>query len=321
MAFIFTNDLHIDKGIWVSICLNYLDELTDFANEKNISTIVFGGDIFEKATKIKNEAFIPLFMKLMEMKNNKFKMFFILGNHDIFNDDNDSLIETFSPFGQVVKDSAEIEIDGQAYDALSYTKDVTKIPNKNNVLLTHLSIADFAFDNGYEVDQKNGMATDLFSEYDLVVSGHFHKLQTNKNIVFPGSPFQHNFGEEGQQKGFAIIEGNTWKFVPYTNAPTFLTIDLEDFEKYDYKNKFVQVKITNKIETFVKLKHILYSKGALEVKPYFVQNEELDLKNSVKLDNNGSVVSTVRQYLTGLKIENLDNDKLVAMFDGMAGEL
>lgn len=323
MSLIFVSDLHIDKGIWVDICLNFLDEIENYSNNNNIKNIVIGGDVFEKATKIKHEAFIPLFLKFLQMKKDGFNLYFILGNHDIFNDDNDSIVETFLSFGKVIKDSETLEIDGFQYDFLSYTKDETKIPNKSKVLLTHLSIADFQFDNGYEVDQKNGMATDLFSQYDLVVSGHFHRMQQNKNIVYPGSPFQHNFGEEGQTKGFAVIDKNVFNFVEYTGAPTHLTIKIEEFDKYDYVNKFVQVEITDKIETFVKLKHLLYSKGAIEVKPFFIKQEDtfFESKNGLNIDSSGSIVASVREYLNSLKIEHLDNKKLIKIFNELVEEL
>jgi len=321
---IFTNDLHIDRDIWVDITINYLSKLEEYATQYKIKTIIFGGDVFEKASKIRNEVFVPFFLKLMELKEKGFELYFILGNHDIFNDYNDSIVETFAPFGTVIKDSATLTIDNFQYDLLSYTKDETKIPNKSKVLLTHLSIADFQFDNGYEADQKNGMSTDLFSNYDLVVSGHFHRHQEKKNIVYVGSPFQHNFGEEGQQKGFLVLDKDSYQFVEYNEAPTFLTIKAEDFLKYDYKNKFVQVEITNKVENFIKLKHILYDKGAIEVKSYFKkQNEDilLDAKKNLNIDENGSVISSLREYLRSLGLEKIDNEKLISYFDELIKEL
>ena len=95
--FIFTSDLHVDKGIWVSITIDYLDYLMTYAAKNNIKDVVIGGDVFEKATKIKNESFIPLFLKFMEMKSAGFNLFFILGNHDVYNNSNDSIVETFTP--------------------------------------------------------------------------------------------------------------------------------------------------------------------------------------------------------------------------------
>lgn len=320
--FIFTSDLHVDKGIRIEIARNYLAFLSNKAKEIGTNIIFFGGDMFEKSTKIKNEAFIPLFLDLMQMKNDGFEMYFLLGNHDIYNDYNDSIVECFSPFGRVIKEGETIEIDGYQYDCLSYTKDQTKIPNASNVLLTHLSIADFQFDNGYEVDQKAGFPIDTFEHYDLVVSGHFHRTQNVKNIIFGGSPYQLDFGEEGQTKGFIVIDKNKFTFEKYEEAPTYLTIDVNNFKDYDYSNKFIQVEIDKKIENFVKLKHLLYSKGAIDVKPKFKKQEtaEAVMEGSLEITN-GNIVAVVKEYLSGLKIENIDNAMLLQIFDTVLEEV
>lgn len=320
MALIFTGDFHIEKGIWVSITINYLDHIIEYCEENGIKDVVISGDVFEKATKIHNEAFVPLFLKFMEMKHKGLKLYFILGNHDIFTDNNDSIVETFSPFGMVIKDKAFLTIDGNLYDLLSYTKDKSKIQNTSEVLLTHLAITDFCFDNGF-LNTDDGFAPSDFSNYKLVASGHFHRHQEKGNIVYAGSPYEKNFGEEGQEKGFIVINGSDYKFIPYINAPTHLTINIEDFDKYDYKNKFVSVKINKKTENFVKLRHILYGKGALEVRPQFIQNEDDNKLIDIKVDSIGSITTIIKQYLNELKLENIDNKKLISKFETVISEV
>ena len=317
---LFVSDFHIEKGIWVSITIDFLDYLINFCEENRIKDILIGGDIFEKATKIHNEAFVPLFLKFMEMKNRGLNLFFILGNHDIYGSEtNDSIVETFSPFGKVIKDSETLSIDNHLYDLLSYTKDKTKLPNRAKTLLTHLAITDFDFDNGYE-NTDDGFSPDDFSHYDLVVSGHFHRHQEKGNIVYAGSPYEKNFGEEGQRKGFIVVDKYNYTFYPYKNAPRHLTIEVKDFDKYDYKNTFVQVKINKKVENFVKLRHILYSRGAIEVRPSFIKEEEVEM-DEIKLDSSGSIVSTVKQYLNDIKINGIDNNKLIDLFSKITEEV
>ncbi len=48
MAILFASDLHLDKGIWIDICLNFLDELEAFSKSHNIQDVVIGGDEFLK---------------------------------------------------------------------------------------------------------------------------------------------------------------------------------------------------------------------------------------------------------------------------------
>lgn len=320
--YLFTSDLHIDKGIVTSISIDYLDFLREYCLANNIRHLIFGGDVFEKSTKIKHESFVPLFFKLMSLKESNILLYFILGNHDIINNDNDSIVETFAPFGTIIKNNATLNLDGTKIDFLSYTKDLTKIPNASDILLTHLSIADFQFDNGYEADQKNGMPVEEFDRYKLVLTGHFHRHQVKKNIVYGGSPYQLSFGEEGQTKGFIVFDDKAnWEFVPYKEAPTYLTINVEDFTKFDYTNKFVQVTISRKVENFVKLKHLLYDRGALDVRPLYKKEEvEEDILNGIDIDLNGSVTTIIKQYLSELNIDGINNNKLVKLFDKIVSE-
>lgn len=320
MKVLLTSDWHIEEGIYTDICIDYIDHLIEYSNENKITHIIIAGDIFEKSSKIKNQAFIPLFFKFMEMKKLGFQLYFIIGNHDAMTEDNDSLVETFSPFGTVVKEYTEVEIAGRKFGMLPYTKDPNEVPLSGDVLVTHLSIADFTFDNKYHVNEKMGMSTDTFENYSIVFSGHFHRPQNKKNIVFMGSPYQMNFGEIGQEKGFVVFdtESGDWKREYYTGAPTYLRIKASDFQNTDVSNSFVQVEIEQKLDNYVQLKHILYEGGALEVSPSFKETTE-DIKiedGDETLDLNVKVKDMMREYiLNNVKVEGIEGDKLLELFE------
>ena len=80
------------------------------------------------------------------------------------------------------------------------------------------------------------------------------------------------------------------------------------------------MKINKKVENFVKLRHVLYSKGAIEVKPLFEQEEEVKMEE-IKVGNGGSIVSVIRQYLGEMKIVNIDNKKILSIFNTIAEEV
>lgn len=320
MKVLITSDWHIEEGIYTEICIDYIDHLISYCKENEITHIIIAGDIFEKSSKIKNEAFLPLFFKFMEMKESGFVLYFLLGNHDIFNVDNDSLVETFAPFGEVIKDFKQFSIGGRTFDFVPYTKDEREIPDGGDILITHLSIADFTFDNKYHVNEKMGIAVDRFSGYNIVFTGHFHRPQDKKNIVYMGSPYQMNFGEIGQKKGFVTFDTETgnWERVWYTQAPTYLKIKAKDFDKINVKNSFVQVEIEEKLDNYVQLKHLLYEKGALDVTPFFKEVSE-DISVSADEDGvnfNASIADMMRDYImNNVSMDGVDNKKLVDLFN------
>ena len=115
----FCSDLHFNakNNIRIIEGLNFLDYLQTYCAEHNIPNIIFGGDIFDTANSIKNQAFVPVFMKLFELSK-QFHLYVFPGNHDIMSADNDCLAETFCAFSTFIKKSQTIEIDGVPCDFL-----------------------------------------------------------------------------------------------------------------------------------------------------------------------------------------------------------
>lgn len=321
---IITGDLHSQKGIFVDIALEYLDHLQSYYLQNNLDYIFFAGDMFEKASRINHEAFVPLFLKLEEMKNKNIKMIFILGNHDIYNIKNNSLVETFRPFGKVVKEIEDVLIDNKKFTFMSYTKDRTLLPETGDFLITHLDILEFSFDNAYMVNDPTHFTPDMFKDYKLVFSGHYHKYQHKKNIIFQGDPYQLSFGESGCEKGFVVLDSDTekWEFIKYTKAPEFIKFPIEEFNDKDVRNKFVCVEIKTKVENFVKLRHILIERGAIEVIPaYSVNATEIKVGENLKVGMNNSVKVMVTEFLKEAKIENINSKKLLKLFDKVLEEV
>ncbi len=325
---IITSDFHLETGIYVSICIDYIDYLVQYAKNNDIKYIVIAGDIFEKSSKIKNEAFLPLFRKFQEIKNTTdIEIIILLGNHDVFNEKNESIVEAFSPFGKLVQDFETVEIDGHKIDLLAYTKDTSKIPKESDseFLITHLGIISFSFDNGYESTDKDFFDPELFRNYKLVFSGHLHRFQYKKNIIFQGSPYQTSTEEEGQKKGFVIFDTDRdWEFVEYKGAPEYLTVSAEQLiDGIDLHNKFVSVKITEKVENFVQLKHILYEKGAIDVKPIFIkEDEDLDiLKEDIDFKINDNIEKLLKDHISSIDIDGIDNNLLLKILQRVEEEL
>lgn len=301
-------DLHVSKEeLRLLSCLNFLDHMKKECIKTGDKKLAILGDIFHTSNSIRNQMFVPIFMKLLEMKKEGIELFFIPGNHDIFNKDNSgALAETFSAFGTYIQKSQTIEIDGFSYDFLAYTEDFTEIPNNADVLLTHLSIEGFW--------PSTSIPQEKFNHYSLVVSGHVHKHQQSGKFYFVGAPYSCNRGESSYQHGYARINGYDITHYDYNDAPEYLTIRAEDFNSgIDYSNKIVTVQLSKKIENFVKLRDILFEKGAVDVTPEFIKEEMTDMSEH-KIDANEGVIKSAAKYLREIKAEKVDNTKLLECF-------
>lgn len=314
----FCCDLHVNKELLrLTECLNMLDYLKKYCLSNEIKHIVIGGDLFDTSNSIKNQMFIPFFNKLLEIKEAGIELIIIVGNHDSMNNDNDCLAEAFKSFAHFVKKSETINIGGIDYDFLSYTQNPSDLPNKGRVLFTHLEVEGFYF-NPYKKCEDKTFTEDSFEHYDLVVSGHLHKAQETKKIVFPGSQYATRRDEAANHEHyFCVVDGTDYELVEYRDAPDYIQVTLSEAltnNSIEYKNNIVDVIIDSKIENFVKLRDIMIAKGAVEVNAKFVKNETADMSVRTKIDSNEGIAVSMVKYLKETKKPDIDNNKLLECF-------
>lgn len=327
MKLLITADLHNKKGLTAQLVIDYLDYLQEYYHENDIDKIIILGDIFHKNSNVKTSIFVPFFLKLVEMKESGINFIFVVGNHDIYNRDYDSLIDTFKPLGRVIKEYEEIELDGKIAGFLPYVmkEEDLPTPDKAQWLFTHLSIANFSFDNAYHATEKHAFREELFEDYSLVFTGHFHRHQYRKNIIYIGSPIQLSRGEVGQEKGFIVFDTDVekWEFVEYDEAPKYIEVssdDLKNLKNIDIKGNFAVVFIDEKIQDFAKLRYILYEIGAVDVIPVFLK-EEGEIISEASIQETHDLEKITREFISQIEEENLDTNKLLKLFDEIASEV
>jgi DNA repair exonuclease SbcCD nuclease subunit len=329
MKYIITADLHIhphyNNPIFINIGLDYLNYLKNYCLENNINNILLLGDIFHVSSKINIETFIPVFEKIEEIKNNNINIILLPGNHEIYNNDKRTILDIFKPFS-CIKNEYEVN-DTFHFYPFKRSPDLSEIKlntDKLNILLTHIDIADFKLTN---ITQSKGIKDrSVLDKFDWVFSGHFHIYQQQKNIVYVGSPYQLNFGEENQDKGFIVYDtnNNTWIREIYDNAPKFKTLTVEQsLKEKEINNCFVKLKINNKIDNLSKLREILYDRGAINIEQEF-ENSFSDTSQfeQIKLSNN-SLSDILEEFINQdeiIKIKKLNKEDLIKILNKIITE-
>ena len=136
---------------------------------------------------------------------------------------------------------------------------------------------------------------DAFTPEDLrpdffkyVVGGHFHRKQMiagYDNMLYTGAPIQHSFGDEGEEKGYVILDTSKRcdiQFVPIPN-PKFYTMSPndvvnEDMQWYADNGHYIRLH-TNERDLPVALSHFpegLKYKVILE--KTYEENTRIDIK-------------------------------------------
>lgn len=92
-------------------------------------------------------------------------------------------------------------------------------------IVGHIDIKSFDYGNGFISEE--GIHPDELAQYELVISGHYHKFQNRGNIVYLGTPFSHNFGEANQDKYLGIFDDEPMSFNVFkTTFPQHITLEL-----------------------------------------------------------------------------------------------
>ena len=164
----------------------------------------------------------------------------IVGNHDILSDNNRSS-NALIPFRNWdnVRLHESIDVDNNIV-YLPYITEPNRVAShlksidiSGKVGLAHLDFRGAKFNDTFIDDQ--GMETDLFKDFELVIGHHYHLPQKMKNMVFPGSLQVFSFREPRSPLTRGVIlydtESKEVKRLP-VSSPDWITItdDSEDIK-------------------------------------------------------------------------------------------
>jgi len=255
-------DLHLGiKGFnedFFNQQINYLaDEFFPTIEQKNVDIIVQLGDLFDNR-KISDNKFIIDIINHFEAFLFEYNIpFYILtGNHDIYykNTREYSLLELLDKlpnFHWINKQTL-----------FKWDKNILIVPwllpneeikylDKADYVFGHFEITDFFMVQGAKATY--GIKGNLFKNIKKVFSGHYHIRQEKDNIIYVGTPYQLNFADAGNQKGFYILDTETdeIEFIANEYSQKYLVIwlgnDIYNSDNIDLKeldkNKLLQYNI------------------------------------------------------------------------------
>jgi len=151
---------------------------------------------------------------------------FIPGNHDKTDyQSEDSFLDPFMfhpgvniwPKGTVDRMGDDLAVfqmpffdekSGKYGEMIKYLLDIAvqeKKQGKKNVLLTHVGVDEAVMNGGTVIEEH--LDGGIFDVFDVVYVGHFHDYQELRGgkIIYMGSSYQANFGED-ESKGFQILK-------------------------------------------------------------------------------------------------------------------
>ena len=214
--------------------LDYIDWLISIVKKEQPSHIAFLGDFFENRNAINVRTLHYAIEACRRLNALGIPIFFIIGNHDLYHRSNRMIFSTdvFNDLENFVLINEPTQLSKDFYAAPylfreEYAAQVTEI-NKHKYVLGHFEFRNFVV-TGADRRMEHGPDPEDFVGPKYIFSGHFHKRQAFKNIIYIGNTFPTNFGDAGDsERGcavFDVVNDEVW-FHDWEDAPLFFKTKL-----------------------------------------------------------------------------------------------
>jgi len=307
-------------------------ELIPHLKKNKIDTIFILGDVFNNRSLINNKIHNDVY-DLFDKILNKFKVYVIIGNHDIYYNSTTDVhsLKFLNKFKNVtVIDTYKVlEFDDKKILFMSWVvnqDDIKSILDKNpsDIVVGHFDIAGFNFNKS--VLSKDGISANNFINHSLVFSGHFHtrsvKTINQTEIVYIGSPYQINRGDMDEDRGATILDLSNMKYELFSNnqCPKFLKLNYPTVYESDYvKNNKVDVYITYDKDNYTPELFNAYIDSINSMNPYslnafYVTDSKFNSDNKIDNCNFSSIPELFNKYLEVNNVSNKQKHILSSKF-------
>lgn len=210
-------------------CLNFIDWFIEKVKEEKPSHIAFLGDFFENRNQINVKTLNYASQVCRKLDSLGIPIIFIVGNHDLYHRQDRTIYSTdiFADFKNFLMVNEPMRLSRDFFVApflfRSEYPDMVADINASKYVLGHFEFRNFVVTGATRL-MDHGPDADDFAGPKYIFSGHFHKRQANKNIIYIGNTFPTNFGDAGDtERGCCIfdVENEDVYFHDWEQAPLF----------------------------------------------------------------------------------------------------
>ena len=191
--------------------------------------------------------------------------YFIVGNHDIYykntlavNCYNELPMPGSEACWYVYDKPQVISIEKQDIaiipwiTAENYAETTKVLKSGAQIGMGHLEVRGFEMHSGVVSD--HGFEKELFKNFEMVLSGHYHKRSNDGQIYYLGCPYEMTWADCGDPKGFHTFDLETRELEFFPNEYTMFEKIYYDDTKQDYAEfditkfdkKYVKVFVENR---------------------------------------------------------------------------
>lgn len=321
------SDIHIgvhqNSNFWLDISREWVKWFVNDLKQKDITDIIFCGDFFHYRDEISLVS-LNAANEILDMLKD-FKLYMITGNHDCYYKETsevNSLSILKNRNNVYVFDSMQVmDVFDKHLTFCPWGTKVDSIP-KSDVILGHFELRNFKM-NAFKVCENGDDPQVLLSKAPLIISGHFHlrdeRVFNNSIILYVGNPYEMDFGDAYQRKGYYILNLNNleYEFIENTFTPKHIKIYLSKLITLTNIDKEFSLFIPNNIIKLVIDKNIssehldLLVTVMLSYKPndlhvdYDVNYSKIKINEEANLDLSGvDITNAIEEFVNMLDINN-----------------
>jgi DNA repair exonuclease SbcCD nuclease subunit len=190
--------------------------------------------------------------------------------------------------------------------------------SKAKYCMGHLELKGFEEQKGKL--STHGMDSSIFSNFDVVFSGHYHTRSFSSNIAYIGSTFAFTWSDYNDWRGFAVLTLDTGKVKSIKNPYNmFCKLDYDEDNVPDIdeaKNTYCRINVVNKTsETkFQNFIDKIHEQGVVDLL-IDEKSEKIEIQESVNVENTLDIFKKVI-----LEIDEGDKDMLISMIENLHKE-
>jgi DNA repair exonuclease SbcCD nuclease subunit len=212
-------------------CEEFVTWFCETAKAEGCETAIFLGDWHHNRSTTDVSTMNYTVSNLEQLSNSFEKVYFILGNHDLFYKDKREInsVEFMRLFPNIIpvrERLTEGEVTIMPWLIGDEWRDVKTIQSR--YVFGHLELPLFYMNAMVQMPDHGQLQGSHFQNQEYVFSGHFHKRQSKGNITYIGNAFPHNYADAGDDdRGMMTLEwGGKPEYKTWPNQPVYRTYKL-----------------------------------------------------------------------------------------------
>ena len=321
----------------------YTEVFFPYLLDNNIKHVIQLGDIFDRR-KYSNhytldEAKRYFFSRFDELD---IKLTTLLGNHDLFYKESLSISSSALFLTQfqnvnIIQEPTKLDngisvipwICKENYqECLDFIKQDT-----SSVCVGHFEIEGFKMYQS-SILSEHGLSAKTFSNYDMVLSGHYHHASKRGNIEYIGTPYEMTWQDFGDPKGFRVFDFESRELNVVENPYSiFYKIEYDDSGSSDVTSssyldkqflrevigKYVKIQVKAKTNPYLFDLFVdqIYANNPIDVS---ITEDVVELNIDEDIDETDDTLTITYKYIDSINQHELDKNKLKTMMSNLYTE-